>query len=263
MRSIQPPIAAFQSNTQFLCPPLTVQFTDLSRGDSVRNWYFEGGNPAFSQARNPVVTYARGGSYDVKLQVSNPQGNHFVLKSHHVKVDSIPNANFKFEIDTLNLSVLFKHFATNTYSATWDFGDGITQDALNQQITHRYNRRGIYLVRLMLRGACGRDTVSKWVDIRTTDVQDVLNDGFNIKCFPNPFSHDLNIQMDLDKNTHLTLELWDMQGKKRITLCKNQFYTSGNHLIKYSSNRNLPTGVYLLKIQTENGITNYIKLISE
>jgi PKD repeat protein len=263
MTAIQPPVAAFQSNTQFLCPPLTVQFTDLSRGDSVRNWYFDGGNPAFSQARNPVVTYTRGGVYDVKLQVSNPQGTHFAVKSHHVKVDSVPSANFKFEIDTLNLSVLFKHFATNTYSATWDFGDGITQDALNQQITHRYNRRGIYLVRLMLRGACGRDTVSKWVDIRTTDVQDVLNDDFKVHCFPNPFSHDLNIQIDLDKNNHLTLELWDMQGKKIITLCKNEFYTSGNYLIKYSSNRDLPKGAYLLKIQTENGITNCIKLISE
>jgi PKD repeat protein len=262
MTAIQPPVAAFQSNTQFLCPPLTVQFTNLSQGDSVRNWYFEGGNPSVSQARNPMVTYAKGGKYDVKLAVQNPQGSHFVLKTQHVMVNSIPNANFKFEIDTPHLSVLFQHFATNTYSITWDFGDGVVQNALNQQVTHRYNRRGIYLVRLILRGACGRDTVSKWVDIRTTDLAETGKEGFNINCFPNPFHQDLNIQIDLKEKSHLTLELWDMQGKKIVTLCKNQFYTSGNHLIKYNSNRNLPQGVYLLKIQTDPGITHYTKLIS-
>jgi hypothetical protein len=73
----------------------------------------------------------------------------------------------------------------------------------------------------------------------------------------------LNIQIDLAKKNHLTIELWDMQGKKIITRCKNEFYTVRNHLIKYSSNRNLPTGMYLLKIQAKNATTNYTKLISE
>jgi PKD repeat protein len=262
MTSVQPPVAAFQSNTQLECPPLTVQFTNLSKGDSIRNWFFEGGNPSVSQAPNPVVTYTRGGVYAVKLQISNAQGTHFVMKAGHVQVDSIPNANYKFEIDTPNLSVLFKHFATNTYGIAWDFGDGMTQETVNQQITHRYSRRGIYLVRLILRGACGRDTISKWVDIRTTGSTDILNTDLKINCYPNPFVQDLNIQIDLEKSTHLTFELWDMQGNKIITFCKNRFYTEGNHLIRCSSNRDLPKGIYLLKIQNETGKINYIKLMN-
>jgi PKD repeat protein len=260
--SIQPPVAAFQSNTQVACPPLTVQFTNRSRGDSIRNWSFEGGNPSFSQAQNPIVTYTRAGSYDVKLEVRNAQGSHIALKTQHVKVDSTPNAHFKFEIDTSNLSVLFKHFSTNAYHAIWDFGDGVIQDVTTQQITHRYNRKGIYLVRLILRGACGRDTVSKWVDMRTTHHDELVQDFFKIKCFPNPLIRDLNVQMDLPTSQYLTVELWDVQGEKIATLCKNQFYTLGNQLIKYHSNQDLPKGMLVLKIQTEQGIIICSKLLN-
>ena len=89
-----------------------------------------------------------------------------------------------------------------------------------------------------------------------------MNDGFKIHCYPNPFAQDLKIEIELTKSTHLTIELWNLQGKKMIIFCKNQFYTVGNHLIRYDTNRDLPKGMYFLSIQDENGKINYVKLMN-
>ncbi len=56
-----------------------VSFLDLStteNGDSVvsRKWTFEGGNPATSTAKNPLVLYRNAGKYDVTLQVTTANG---------------------------------------------------------------------------------------------------------------------------------------------------------------------------------------------
>ncbi len=52
-----------------------VAFKDMSAGiPTSRVWEFEGGQPATSNERNPVVTYASEGSFKVKLTVSNDEG---------------------------------------------------------------------------------------------------------------------------------------------------------------------------------------------
>ena len=54
----------------------SVHFTDQSWGGQLVswNWEFEGGTPAVSTEQNPIVTYNQAGTFDVRLTVTNADG---------------------------------------------------------------------------------------------------------------------------------------------------------------------------------------------
>ncbi len=57
----------------------TIQFEDysiLDHNGATWAWQFEGGSPATSNLRNPLVAYNTPGSYDVTLTVTNANGSH-------------------------------------------------------------------------------------------------------------------------------------------------------------------------------------------
>lgn len=64
--------AAFTASARLTYEGGTVAFTEASIGNSARReWKFEGGTPAVSAEKNPVVTYAAAGRYKVTLTASN------------------------------------------------------------------------------------------------------------------------------------------------------------------------------------------------
>ncbi len=84
-----------QANAEFSydvsrgCEGFSVQFTDMTYGtDSITsyNWTFEGGTPAVSNERHPVIMYETAGYYDVELEVVNPAGNDISLKTKVIRV---------------------------------------------------------------------------------------------------------------------------------------------------------------------------------
>lgn len=83
-----PPVAAFGAGkTQGCRGPLTVQFTDKStNGPAAWEWTFEGGTPATSNLQNPVVTYAAGGNWAVRLKVSNNAGENTAEIPGYVRI---------------------------------------------------------------------------------------------------------------------------------------------------------------------------------
>lgn len=61
------------------CPNDSIQFEDysiLNHEGATWLWLFEGGSPAFSTERNPIVAYNNVGSFDVTLTVTNANGTH-------------------------------------------------------------------------------------------------------------------------------------------------------------------------------------------
>lgn len=70
------PEANFVAQNRFPCVGTAVQFVDWSNGQADGwSWSFPGGTPATSNLRNPVVTYAAAGTYDVTLTVTNQTGS--------------------------------------------------------------------------------------------------------------------------------------------------------------------------------------------
>lgn len=74
----QPPVAVPSvAERVVLCTSDSVRFFDHSAVDHAtvqRMWTFEGGTPSTSELRTPVVTYARPGTYPVRLTVTDVHG---------------------------------------------------------------------------------------------------------------------------------------------------------------------------------------------
>lgn len=67
--------------------PLKVQFFDLSSNDPTSwSWTFEGGTPATSTSRNPVITFNTPGTYKVTLTSANNTGNNTKSKDDYIIV---------------------------------------------------------------------------------------------------------------------------------------------------------------------------------
>ncbi len=83
------PIANFTSDKQFVCPGMTVNYTDLSSfGPTSWSWIFQGGTPATSTAQNPSIVYNTAGTYSVQLTATNVNGFSVATKTMYITVSS-------------------------------------------------------------------------------------------------------------------------------------------------------------------------------
>lgn len=85
----QSPVAAFTASSTTISAGGSVTFTDQSLNNPVTwSWTFEGGSPATSTARNPVVIYNTAGTYDVTLTAMNAQGSDQEAKTDYITVSA-------------------------------------------------------------------------------------------------------------------------------------------------------------------------------
>jgi hypothetical protein len=75
---------------------------------------------------------------------------------HH---DSLASVSFSYEIDTVNLAVIFNENLDYVDSILWDFGDGNTSSISNP--LHSYNEAGEYTVQLIGYSPCSGDTTTQ------------------------------------------------------------------------------------------------------
>lgn len=74
----------------------------------------------------------------------------------------------------------------------------------------------------------------------------------SVKVYPNPIKGNGLIDVDINKDTEVLVELFDLSGKKVKELTK-QYFVSGKHQILFDTS-NLKDGVYLCKISTDEWI---------
>jgi aminopeptidase N len=67
---------------------------------------------------------------------------------------------------------------------------------------------------------------------------------------PNPFNPVTNIDYDIPQNSHVKLVVYDLLGKEVKTLV-NENKTAGKYTVSFNG-MNLPSGVYLYRIETDN-----------
>ncbi len=137
----------------------TISFSALVSGGSppfTYAWNF--GDGTTSAAATPGYTYARAGSYNVSLTVTDAVGR----VASVVRVVSVALALFSDFIFTPSLPLAFEQInfsatvygGTLPYALTWDFGDGST--ASGPQVSHIYGTEGSFTVNLTCSDALGR-----------------------------------------------------------------------------------------------------------
>ena len=80
-------VAEFQSVSTAVIQGGQVTFQDMATGEPTGwNWTFEGGTPATSTDRNPVINYNQAGSFQVSLTVTRDDEEETVTKDDFIKV---------------------------------------------------------------------------------------------------------------------------------------------------------------------------------
>ena len=70
--------------------------------------------------------------------------------------------------------------------------------------------------------------------------------------YPNPFNPSTTIHFDVASNSNITLQVVDITGRLVQTLV-NEVKTPGSYTVSWNAS-NMASGMYLLRMQTNNGV---------
>jgi len=90
------------------------------------------------------------------------------------------------------------------------------------------------------------------IDNLITDVVKVANEKKSIQAYPNPFAKELIFDIELENTRKVEIFVTDLVGKK-VKVFANTDLQIGKNQLKWQA-KNLPNGVYLLSIRTEDAI---------
>lgn len=147
----------------------TSSSTDTAAPAASLNYAWTFGDGATSSARFPSAhTYVNGGTYTIKLVVTNPISGLKDSVSHNVTVKYKPQASFTSNVDYggdiySNPTVTFTDASTSndgapTYTYSWNFGDpasGASNTSTLQNPTHIYTSGGTFSVTLTVTNTNG------------------------------------------------------------------------------------------------------------
>lgn len=66
--------------------------------------------------------------------------------------------------------------------------------------------------------------------------------------YPNPFNIETNIKFALPKSANVTVEIFDLLGRKVKTLVQDERFEPGERVIKFRAGE-LPSGVYIYRVK--------------
>jgi hypothetical protein len=97
---------------------------------------------------------------------------------------------------------------------------------------------------------------SLFAQVNIDELDGILNSNNSdqIKCFPNPFAQEINIEVQYAKPTEIVIEIYNITGQQIKTLFKGT--TNGNLLLKWNgtseSGEKVASGVYLCKVNGQS-----------
>jgi PKD repeat protein len=247
-----PPVAAMTVTDP--CANGTTFEDNSTNGMTSVAWNF-GANatPATATGAGPhIVTFSSANDQTVQLIATSPVGSD-TLTQLVTNISDVPVSDFSWV--TTNETINITNSTVGGVSYFWTFGDGNSSTLANPNYT--YSTSGLFDVTLTTTNACGVNSITKTVQIIVTDVEDIAK-AWSIDVFPNPNSGQFSLKLE-GINGDIDVSITDIQGK----LMRNWNFTnvsdSWNTAIDASE---LASGIYIVKVQTSEGIKN-VKLFIE
>lgn len=125
---------------------------------------------------------------------------------------------------------------------TWDFGDGNTSSDYSP--SHSYSNGGTYNVQLIIAGNCGRDTITKTIEVATTSVSELVQQLNQVKVFPQPANDNISIESTVEIESFRIL---DLSGKQVLS----KYINSKTTIVQVG---NLESGIYILELSANDNI---------
>ena len=220
------PTPSFITSGSAGCAPFEVQFTDESANGEEYFWTFEGGTPATSTERNPLVTYENPGSYNVILKVTNQFGTTETLFNQYITVGTSPVIDIDIQVNGF-----VTRFVNNTMNATsqsWDFGDGSTSTMRSP--LHTYTEEGEYTVTLTSVNDCGETTETFIVNIKNNVPVASFSQSQLAACAPT------EVEFKDESNNDPTFWSWVFEGGTPETSQEQsvvvQYFTPGVYFVR-------------------------------
>lgn len=173
------PTADFSTPVTTLLPGTTIDFTDLSTGAPASwQWTFQGGNPATSTEKNPIVTYPTVGTFDVSLSITNAFGTSLLELNDYIRVTAIPEPVI-FIAATDSNPCIGSHVVINDSSLygpsiwewaiapdTYEYVDGTSASSQNPVVM--FNNTGFYTISLTATNNNGTssETFTDFIDVQ-------------------------------------------------------------------------------------------------
>lgn len=67
--------------------------------------------------------------------------------------------------------------------------------------------------------------------------------------YPNPFSNQTSIDLELQQNMHVTVTIWNIVGQKVATLADRVMEAGGPYQLSWNAPPNMPSGIYICKVE--------------
>jgi PKD repeat protein len=168
------PVADFTATPTIGNVPLSVKFTDNSRGQ-VATWVWDFGDGKGSNEKNPTHTYWTYGVHNVILTVSNDYGSSDKTKTSFITV--IGPLTSKFTPYPISgkapLSVQFTDRSIGSPTSwNWDFGDGTTSIVQNPE--HTFTSGGAFDVKLDITRGTDTATSTQVVNVGGVPIADFV-----------------------------------------------------------------------------------------
>lgn len=158
------PVAGFEASNVTGDIPISVSFTDLSKGEiDSWEWDFDGDGIADNTEQNPTYSFGDPCNCTVTLTVRGPGGEDSVLLP---LIFTPVKLVADFAADPTEgqgkTTVNFTDLSLGRITAwAWDFNNDGTIDSTDQHSSYRYTRNGNYTVVLSVSGPYGNDTMTK------------------------------------------------------------------------------------------------------
>ncbi len=186
------------------------------------------------------------------IDVTNKPGTYYVEVDKYctasdtivIQLDPLPSMN---GISFVKFGDEYQYSVSNlqhTDRVLWLFGDGQTSTDLSPK--HTYATPGSYNVTLIAYNQCGTDTTMVTIPL---DVKNVVLDN-NIKMYPNPASNNVIIEMD-GKVKLNEVSIINVLG----AVVQQQVNMAGSDKISIDIS-SIPVGNYMVRMNTDKGITN-------
>ena len=238
-----PYIESFNGNEPFLIDDSRIGLRSLEKWD-----YVNGGNDM-----NHIRMEVQSGNHSLNIYNIENSTSHsqITLNASSFYSDHQIYMNFKYQHDALRALVYLRGSDLDEWILLSDLDKADEwKNSNNYNITSTLTNNGQFLsastqIKFELIGE-GRMRLDDIVfEDLPLGVKDVLEE--DLKVYPNPFTNDITVQLHNQYESEAEFKLYDVSGIQRMGQSKE--LKGGLNVFKFDLDKNLPVGIYLLRIQ--------------
>lgn len=254
------PTAYYKTSTTVGCTPFTVNFTNYSIFAKTYQWNFGDGNT--SGSTNIAHTFNAPGNYNVRLIATDSSGTITDTMIQTINVYAKPIAGISYTRS--GSDIIFKNNSTGATSYFWKFNNTFTstQKDLGKLNANQIGHIGLDTFMLVVSNGGGcYDTTQIVVNFWAVGINQLSNNTINASIYPNPVEDNSILSFSTTNSGLVNVEIFNVIGEKVVSL-ESSVLQAGIHEYKISKNMFTSSGVYFVKINSENG-NGFIRIMNK